>query len=61
MMMAHLLRSVGRGSDRLAERGWCQIAAWHSYFGGVQYGMGVLHALGHTDESGCTGTCRPTA
>ena len=34
LMMAHLPGSVGGGSDRLAERGWCQIAAWHSFFGG---------------------------
>ena len=47
MMMAHLPGSVGGGSDRLAERGWCQIAAWHSYFGGFSTGMGVSHALGH--------------
>jgi alcohol dehydrogenase class IV len=47
LMMAHLPGSVGEGSDRLAERGWCQIAAWHSYFGGFSTRMGVSHALGH--------------
>jgi alcohol dehydrogenase class IV len=46
-MMAHLPGSVGGGSDRLAERGWCQIAAWHSFFGGFSTRMGVSHALGH--------------
>ena len=47
LMMAHLPGSIGGGSDRLAERGWCQIAAWHSFFGGASTGMGVSHALGH--------------
>src|SRR6266850_5216475 len=47
LMMAHLPGSVGGGSDRLAERGWCQIAAWHSFFGGFSTRMGMSHALGH--------------
>jgi alcohol dehydrogenase len=48
LLMEHLPASIKTtGSESLAHRGYCQMAAWFSIFGGMNTGFGVSHALGH--------------
>ncbi|MGC2419228.1 MAG: iron-containing alcohol dehydrogenase, partial [Candidatus Acidiferrales bacterium] len=35
------------GGDRVAHRGFCQLASWFSIFGALNTGFGLSHALGH--------------
>lgn len=44
----HLAASLRTtGEEALEHRGYCQIAAWCSLFGGFNTGLGVSHAMGH--------------
>ena len=46
--MDHLPASIKTsGEETLARRGYCQMAAWFSIFGGLNTRFGVSHALGH--------------
>ena len=48
LLSEHLPASLRtRGEESVAHRGFCQIAAWCSLFGGFNTGLGVSHALGH--------------
>ncbi len=48
LLTAHLPASVKTsGDEAIMHRGYCQIAAWCSLFGGLNTGLGVSHALGH--------------
>jgi len=48
LLSEHLPASIKTQSDEtIAHRGFCQIAAWCSLFGGLNTGLGVSHALGH--------------
>ena len=48
MLMEHLPASIKTsGDETLAHRGYCQMAAWFSIFGGMNTRFGVSHALGH--------------
>jgi alcohol dehydrogenase len=48
LLVEHLPASIKtRGEESIAHRGYCQIAAWLSIFGGMNTRFGVSHALGH--------------
>jgi len=48
LLVEHLPASIKTsGSEELAHRGNCQMAAWFSIFGGMNTRFGVSHALGH--------------
>ena len=48
LLVEHLPLSVKTtGDDSLSHRGYCQMAAWFSIFGGMNTRFGVSHALGH--------------
>ena len=48
LLTEHLPASLtATGEARVEHRGYCQIAAWCSLFGGFNTGLGVSHALGH--------------
>jgi alcohol dehydrogenase class IV len=48
LLMEHLPASIKTvGAETLAHRGYCQMAAWFSIFGGMNTRFGVSHALGH--------------
>jgi alcohol dehydrogenase len=48
LLFEHLPASIKTtGPDQLAHRGYCQMAAWLSIFGGMNTRFGVSHALGH--------------
>ena len=48
LLVEHLPASIKtRGAESLAHRGYCQMAAWLSIFGGMNTRFGVSHALGH--------------
>lgn len=48
LLFEHLPASIKTtGADQLAHRGYCQMAAWLSIFGGMNTRFGVSHALGH--------------
>jgi alcohol dehydrogenase len=48
LLSEHLPASLEtRGAESVEHRGYCQIAAWCSLFGGFNTGLGVSHALGH--------------
>ena len=48
LLTRHLPASIKtHGEEATAHRGFCQIAAWCSLFGGLNTGLGVSHALGH--------------
>jgi alcohol dehydrogenase len=48
LLVEHLPASVKTsGEEELAHRGYCQMAAWFSIFGGMNTRFGVSHALGH--------------
>ncbi|HKV53236.1 MAG TPA: iron-containing alcohol dehydrogenase [Candidatus Binataceae bacterium] len=48
LLVEHLPASIKtKGNETLAHRGFCQMAAWFSIFGGMNTRFGVSHALGH--------------
>src|SRR5262249_10977658 len=48
LLVEHLPASIKtKGDVSLAHRGYCQMAAWLSIFGGMNTRFGVSHALGH--------------
>jgi len=48
LLVEHLPASIKTsGDETLAHRGYCQMAAWFSIFGGMNTRFGVSHALGH--------------
>jgi alcohol dehydrogenase class IV len=48
LLVEHLPASIKtHGEEELAHRGYCQMAAWFSIFGGLNTRFGVSHALGH--------------
>jgi maleylacetate reductase len=48
LLTQHLPASIKTsGDETLAHRGYCQMAAWFSIFGGMNTRFGVSHALGH--------------
>jgi len=48
LLDAHLPASIrATGDDRVAHRGFCQLASWFSIFGALNTGFGLSHALGH--------------
>jgi alcohol dehydrogenase class IV len=48
LLVEHLPASIAtHGDDELMHRGYCQMAAWFSIFGGMNTRFGVSHALGH--------------
>lgn len=48
LLVEHLPASIKTaGDESLAHRGYCQMAAWLSIFGGMNTRFGVSHALGH--------------
>jgi alcohol dehydrogenase len=48
LLVEHLPASIKTtGEDELTHRGYCQMAAWFSIFGGLNTRFGVSHALGH--------------
>jgi len=48
LLDAYLPASVGAsGDERVAHRGFCQLASWFSIFGALNTGFGLSHALGH--------------
>ncbi len=48
LLMEHLPASIKtRGEESIAHRGYCQMAAWLSIFGGLNTRFGISHALGH--------------
>lgn len=48
LLREHLPASLKtRGAQSVEHRGYCQIAAWCSLYGGFNTGLGVSHALGH--------------
>jgi alcohol dehydrogenase len=48
LLFAHLPASIKTsGAESLTHRGYCQMAAWFSIFGGMNTRFGVSHALGH--------------
>jgi alcohol dehydrogenase len=48
MLSEHLPASIKTsGEETLVHRGYCQMAAWFSIFGGMNTRFGVSHALGH--------------
>jgi alcohol dehydrogenase len=48
LLTEHLPASIKmHGDEAIAHRGYCQVAAWCSLFGGLNTGLGVSHALGH--------------
>ena len=48
LLVEHLPASIKTsGEETLAYRGYCQMAAWFSIFGGLNTRFGVSHALGH--------------
>ncbi|MGC2333071.1 MAG: iron-containing alcohol dehydrogenase [Candidatus Acidiferrales bacterium] len=48
LLDAHLPSSIrATGDDRVAHRGFCQLASWFSIFGALNTGFGLSHALGH--------------
>jgi len=48
LLTDHLPASLtASGEAQVEHRGYCQIAAWCSLFGGFNTGLGVSHALGH--------------
>jgi len=47
-LIEHLPASIKtQGDETLTHRGYCQMAAWFSIFGGLNTRFGVSHALGH--------------
>jgi alcohol dehydrogenase class IV len=48
LLVEHLPASIKTsGEETLIHRGYCQMAAWLSIFGGMNTRFGVSHALGH--------------
>ncbi len=48
LLTAHLLPSfTASGEERIAHRGWCQVAGWLSIYGGLNTRYGISHAMGH--------------
>lgn len=48
LLIEHLPASIKTsGDEELSHRGYCQMAAWFSIFGGMNTRFGVSHALGH--------------
>jgi len=48
LLIEHLPASIKTsGDESLVHRGYCQMAAWFSIFGGLNTRFGVSHALGH--------------
>jgi len=48
ILVEHLPLSIRtQGDEELTHRGYCQMAAWFSIFGGMNTRFGVSHALGH--------------
>jgi alcohol dehydrogenase class IV len=48
LLDAHLPASIRTtGDERVAHRGFCQLASWFSIFGALNTGFGLSHALGH--------------
>jgi alcohol dehydrogenase class IV len=48
LLMEHLPASIRTSGDQtLTHRGYCQMAAWFSIFGGMNTRFGISHALGH--------------
>lgn len=48
LLVEHLSASIRTsGDEALAHRGYCQMAAWFSIFGGMNTRFGLSHALGH--------------
>jgi alcohol dehydrogenase len=48
LLIEHLPASIKtKGNESLGHRGYCQMAAWFSIFGGMNTRFGVSHALGH--------------
>ena len=48
LLVEHLPASIKtHGDEELSHRGYCQMAAWFSIFGGMNTRFGVSHALGH--------------
>ena len=48
LLVEHLPASIKTtGDEELTHRGYCQMAAWFSIFGGLNTRFGVSHALGH--------------
>jgi maleylacetate reductase len=48
LLIEHLPASIKTaGDETLVHRGYCQMAAWFSIFGGMNTRFGVSHALGH--------------
>jgi alcohol dehydrogenase class IV len=48
LLVEHLPASIKTsGDESLIHRGYCQMAAWFSIFGGLNTRFGISHALGH--------------
>jgi alcohol dehydrogenase class IV len=48
LLVEHLDASIKTtGEERLAHRGYCQMAAWFSIFGSMNTRFGISHLLGH--------------
>jgi alcohol dehydrogenase class IV len=48
LLVEHLPASTKtKGADQLANRGYCQFAAWFSIFGSMNTRFGISHLLGH--------------
>ena len=48
LLLEHLPASIKTaGNDKLAHRGWCQMAVWFSIFGSMNTRFGISHLLGH--------------
>jgi alcohol dehydrogenase len=47
LLLEHLPASIQAGTDQLAHRGYCQMAAWFSIFGAMNTRFSISHLLGH--------------
>jgi len=48
MLVEHLEASIKTtGAERIAHRGYCQMAAWFSIYGSMNTRFGISHLLGH--------------
>ena len=48
LLVEHLKPSIkSSGTDKLAHRGYCQLAAWFSIYGSMNTRFGISHLLGH--------------
>jgi alcohol dehydrogenase len=48
LLLEHLQPSIKTsGAERIAHRGWCQMAAWFSIYGSMNTRFSISHLLGH--------------